>query len=290
MLLALILLLPQAERANLSPALETLIAARGTLSNPEFLRRTRALADGGDVSAAEMLGEIYRFGMFDVGPDLPKACDWHERAANSRGDAAHNLAMCFETGEGRTRDLARARTLYARADGLGWIQARCALGTMLVQGRGGAADPARGGALCRSAAEADNANAQADYGTFLLMGTIGPKDAAGARHWLTAAAEQRQANAAFLLGQMYWNGDGIPVDSAAAARWWKVAWDNGRKDAAALLARAVFKRMVPDGKTIADRSLLPEYLRWLRAAAAEDPDPARRAEYADIVATLERAD
>jgi TPR repeat protein len=289
MLLASFLLLLQAGGGDLSPALHSLIDGRGAMSDPQFIERVTMLADGGDASAAEMLGELHRSGGFGMARDLPKACDWHERAAKERGDAAHNLALCFETGEGRTRDPARARLLYARADALGWIQARCALGTMLVHGRGGAADPAKGGALCRAAAEAGNANAQSDYAIFLLMGQLGPKDAVGARRWFTAAAEQGQANAAFLLGQMYWKGDGAPVDRAAAARWWKVAWDNGRKDAAALLSREVFNRMVPDGKTV-DRSLLPEYLRWLRAAATEDPDPAERAKYAGILATLEGAD
>jgi TPR repeat protein len=286
MLLALLLLLTQADGTDLSPALKSLIDVRATLSDDEFLKRIRILADGGDLSAAEMLGETHRFGMFGITRDLSMACDWHERAALRRGDAAHNLAMCFEMGEGRPKDLPRARLLYARAAQLGWVQARCALGTMLVHGRGGRADPAKGGALCLSAAEAGNANAQTDYATFLLMGEIGPKDAAGARRWFTAAAEQRQANAAFLLGQMYWNGDGMPADSVAAGRWWRVAWDNGRKDAAALLAREVFKRMAPDGQSTVDRSLLPEYVRWLRAAATEDPDPAKRKEYAEIVATL----
>lgn len=287
MLTPLLLLLAQTVpdgAPELSPALAALVETRKSLEPEEFARRAEALAESGDASAAELVAEAYRFGGFGFARSPGKACDWHESAAKTRSDATHNLALCYETGEGRVRDLARARELYAEAAEMGWAQAKCALGTMLVAGRGGPADPPRGVELCRQAAETGNANAQTDYGGFVLMGQGVKRDAVAAREWLTLAAKQNQPNAAFLVAQIHWHGDGTPVDRAEAERWWRVAHEHGRKDAAAWIARAVFRRVSPDGKTIADRSLIPEWVKWAKAAAAEDPDPATRKQFADAMA------
>jgi len=282
MLPALFLVLAQAATdngASLSPAVQRLVETRATLPAGEFVRRIEALALTGDASAAEMAGEGSQFGGLGWSVDQPRACDWFERAAATRGDSAHNLALCHETGRGRPQDKAQARRLYAQAIGLGWVQAKCALGTMLVSGSGGPADVGRGLTLCREAAEAGNANAQTDYGTYLLLGQALPRDPVAARRWFLAAAGQNQANAAMLLGQMLWHGDGGTADPEGAAKWFEVAYDHGRKDAAAFLARAAFRRAAPDGKVV-DRSAVPDAIRWLRIAAAEDPDPEKRAGFA----------
>jgi TPR repeat protein len=110
-----------------------------------------------------------------------------------------------------------------------------------------------------------------------------------ARRWLTMAAEQKQANAAFLVAQIHWFGDGTPHDRALAEHWWRVAYDGGRKDAAIHVAQAIFKQIAPDGE-IADRARIPEWVQWLKTAAAEDPDPARRAQWQQSVDTLEKRD
>ncbi|HSX55738.1 MAG TPA: tetratricopeptide repeat protein, partial [Sphingomonas sp.] len=220
--------------------------------------------------------------------DPASACDWFERGAGKRGDATHNLALCYERGDGRPRDLARSRVLYQQAGTLGWVQAKCALGNLLILGQGGAVDAPRGVALCREAAETGNANAQADYGIFFLQGKIVPKDMAEARRWLTAAAEQKQANAAYLVAQIHWYGDGTPKDAAVAERWWRVAYDGGRKDAAIHVAQAISEQMPREGERITDLTRFPEWARWLRIAAAEDPDPAKRAKWKEAVESLEK--
>ena len=255
----------------------------------EFTRKLEALA-ATDAVAAELLGEALQRGGLGLPADPARACHWFERGAGKRGDATHNLARCHERGDGRPKDLARSRVLYEQAAALGWVQAKCALGNLLIGGQGGPADAMRGVALCREAAEAGNANAQADYGIFLLRGKVVPKDMVEARRWLTLAAEQKQANAAFLVAQIHWYGDGTPKDAATAERWWRGAYEGGRRDAAIHVAQAIFRQMAPDGKVIADRGLIPEYMRWLRVAAAEDPDPAKRAEWKKMVEALEKRD
>lgn len=294
MLPLLLLLVAQVAAAgqNYSPAVNALIADHARLAPGELARRLEVLANGGDTSAAEALGELSQQGALGVAANPELACDWYERASVERGDATHNLALCFETGKGRQQDLARARALYEAAAAKGWVQAKCALGTMLVSGRGGAADAARGVALCREAAEAGNAHAQTDYANYLLMGKAVPRDVVAARRWYTAAAEQNQPNAAFVLGQIYWKGDGVAADPAAAERWWRVAHEHGRADAAGLIVGAVFKRMITtrDGKQAIDRSMLPEAVQWLKIAAEKDPDPARRASFAETLKTLTARD
>lgn len=273
-----------------SPAVDALIADRSNLTPGEIIRRLEVLASEGDLSAAEVLGEAAQHGGFGVTADPAKACDWYERAAGERADSAHNLALCFETGSGRPHNPVRARSLYAAAAARGWIQAKCALGTMLVRGVGGPVDAPRGAALCREAAEAGNAHAQTDYANYLLMGQGVPKDMVEARRWYTAAAEQNQPNAALVLGQIYWNGDGVAADPRAAERWWRVAHAHGRADAAGLIVKAIFKRMITtrDGKQSIDRSMLPEAVHWLRIAAEKEPDPARRATFGETLKSLEK--
>lgn len=282
----LLLLAGQDAGLALSPPVTALLETRERLPPGEFVRRIEALALQGDASAAELAGEGSSFGQAGWPQDPAKACGWFERAASQRGDAAHNLALCYETGRGKPQDLAKARSFYADAARLGWVQAKCALGTMLVAGRGGAKDEARGVALCREAAEAGNANAQTDYGGWLLTGQHVPTDMVAARRWLSAAAGQGQHNAEFLLGQMLWNGDGGPADPQEAEAWWEKAYAGGRKDAAALLVRATLKRAIPDGKTVTDREALGEAVKWMERAAAEDPDPAVRERMAGLLKTL----
>ncbi|RYY45752.1 MAG: sel1 repeat family protein [Sphingomonadales bacterium] len=271
-----------------SPAVDALIADRANLASGELIKRLEALANGGDLSAAEALGEFAQHGGSSLPRNPTKACDWYARAAGERADSTHNLALCFKTENGRPRDAARARTLYGVAAAKGWIQAKCALGTMLVRGLGGPADAPRGVALCREAAVAGNAHAQTDYANYLLMGEGVSKDVVEARRWYTAAAEQNQPNAALVLGQICWNGDGVVADYAAAERWWRVAHDHGRADAAGLIVQAVFRRMITtrDGKQVVDRSMLPEAVHWLRIAAEKEPDPARRATFAETLKAL----
>lgn len=288
MLLALLLLASQSADGpvDFSPALQALIRQREAMPPSEFVARVEALAASGDDSATELAAESSHQGGLGWPRDLTKACQWHERASAHRADATHNLALCYENGEGWPQDLTRARTLYARAAEMGWVQAKCALGNLLVRGQGGPADPAKGVALCREAADAGNANAQTDYGFFLLEGRGIAKDMVAARVWLTKAAAQGQANAAFVLGQIYWNGDGTPTDFTAAERLFRLAYDHGRKDAAAWVARTIYKRISPDGKTISNREPLQDWVHWLKIAAAEDPDPALRANLAKVLQSL----
>lgn len=278
---------PAAE-ADISPEVRAVSAERGSLGNEAFLARVETLAQGGDSSAIELLGEIYVGGLFGTARNPAKACGYFERAANLRGDSAHNFARCHENGDGMPEDAAMARKWYARGAALGYLKSSCALGNLMIAGKGGPKDVAGGIGLCRKAAEAGNADAQTDLGNYLIAGKIVDRNVIEARKWYTRAAEQDQPNAQFVLGQILWNGDGTPVDYDAAVVWWKRAYAGGRKDAASLIVGGLFKRLLveSDGKTTVDRAQLPETIIWLERAATEDPDPVRRQRSSEILAKL----
>jgi TPR repeat protein len=209
-------------------------------------------------------------------PTAAGLCDVLERKQDRTPIELHELATCLFRGEGRPRDLARARALYREAADRGFARAQCALGNMMIQGEGGPTDVAGGLALCRRAAEAGEPHAQTDFGNYLLMGQVMPKDAVEARRWYTLAARQGQANAAFVLGQIYWNGDGVAQDRGEAARWWRVAHEGGRPEAIYLLAREAMMRFAAGGRDNVDPAAAEEALGWFTLAAERDPSPANR--------------
>jgi TPR repeat protein len=270
---------------DLAPSEAVRAAVVRLRSDPAALAKAlEELADVGDASAAQALGEVLSAGV-NGRPDHRRACDAFERAAGKRADSRHNLATCFFRGEGRPQDLERARSLYDQASRQGVTRSDCALGNMLLAGQGGPADPKRGLALCRKGAEAGDPDAQADLAGHLLAPRTGAKDAIAARAWLERAAGQGHANAALLLGKVHWNGDGTPKNNAEAARWWRAAHDTGNKQAAFLLGQEAFVRLGRSGATPAeaDPAALEDALRWLELAARDDPDPQARAQ-ADALA------
>jgi TPR repeat protein len=233
-----------------------------------------ALAAKGRSDAQEMLGEL-------LGPSGPSAlrdevaaCSWYAKAAASRADSLHNLALCAEKGVGGTPDLARAATLYKQAAERGYVKAMCALGNLYVSGRGVPKDEAKGATLCRQAAERGEPDAQTDLGNLYLQGV--PHDMVQARHWYELAAAQGQPNAEFVLGQIYWNGDGVARDQAKAAELWKAAYKGGRVDAAPLLAAWLFASWMsvhPRGDvTVLDEAIQYEQVAVRTASEAKQAD------------------
>lgn len=265
--------------AEVSEEVRTVLDERDNLP-PELLQqRLVALAESGDDSAAELLGEILSGGLFGVERDLTRACDYFEALGDRRPDGLHNQATCYYDGEGRPQDLARARTLYAQAAAAGWVQAWCAYGNMLLRGEGGPTDEAEGLRLCRTASAAGDRNAQTDYGGYLLMGVGTERDAVAARFILEQAAAQEQANAAFLLGQIHTKGDGTPTDNAAASEWFAKAFEWGRTDAAYEAANSNFRRGFieqEDGSVTLRPALLRESQQWVQVAKQIETEGSER--------------
>lgn len=246
---------------------------RGDLSGRSDLE---TLAAEGRSDAQEALGEI----LGPAGPialrDEVAACRWFAKAAASRADSLHNLALCAERGVGGTPDLARAASLYGQAAERGYAKSMCALGNLYVAGRGVPKDEAKGAALCRQAAQKGEADAETDLGNLYLRGIGVPHDMVQARHWYELAAAQGQPNAEFTLGQIYWNGDGIPRDQTKAVELWKAAYKGGRVEAAPRLAAWLFASWMSSHNR-GDTTVLDEAIQYEEVAVRTASD----AEHAD---------
>ena len=265
-----------------SPAVVAIVGKHGIDLPPEGMKAVEALDLAGDRTATALLGEILMRRR-----DYARGCDYAEKAGHQSG-AIHNLATCHFLGQGRPKDLERARALYAEAAEMGFAKAACAYGNMLMAGQGGPPDVARGLDLCRRAADAGEPDAQTDYGGYLLIGRYAARDAVLARRYLERAAAKRHANASFLLGQIYWNGDGVERDRAEAVRWLRVAHEGGRPDAGFLIATEIIGRLVDAGraKKPVPVSLVEEAEMWLRIAAERDPDSGKRSEAGQLLAEV----
>jgi uncharacterized protein len=293
--LAIIALLLAAESATLSnevavsPAVKALARKYAPNVTAEFETELEALEKGGDASAAALLGELLMMPNRQGGPDFVRSCD-HSEAAGRYPEGLQNLATCYFRGQGRSRDLGKARDLYHQAADQGYAQAACAYGNMLIAGQGGPIDIPRGLDLCRRAADAGIPDAQTDYGIYLLTGKYTARDPATARHYLSLAANQGQANAAFLLGQIYWNGDGVDKNGPDAALWWIRAYDGGRKDAPFLIGTAAM-RIVVEGaqaKHEVPTVAIEQARKWLGIAAKEDPDAEKREKAKELLGLLDQ--
>ena len=250
------------------------------------LDRLETLAGGGDVDAHNVLGELYA-GVGGVQRDRPKSCEHFRSAREARPSAAHNYGQCLWEGAYGARDFAEARIWYGRGADGDFLQAKCALGNMLIRGEGGPAEPERGVALCREAADAGEPNAQADMGDHYGGGRGVTQDYAIARQWYERAAAQRQRNAAFQRGVLDWNGLGGPIDLISASRWLEQAYEAGRKDAAILVGRSAFIRAVPNApRGPVDVVLLAQAKHWYEISVVEDPDPEARARSAVMLAQI----
>jgi TPR repeat protein len=280
--------------AAISPEVVALARKHGVNLPSDALAALERLDSAGDKSATALLGEYHMYRGQAPGSDWTRACDYSERAG-AYSSALHNLANCHFYGNGRPKDLPRARILYRQAMDLGMAKSACALGNMLIAGLGGGKDVEAGLDLCRRGADAGDSDAQTDYGGYLLTGEHKAKDSVLARRYLQAAAEKRQRNAAFLLGQIYWNGDGGARNRTEAARWLRVAHDAGRPDAAFLIGIEGLGRIVDASraKRPIEVAVLQETERWFRIAEETDPDPAKRSKASEmlrVLAAIQRGD
>lgn len=274
-----------ASPATANPALDRLglgedvQAAVGLLTGgqlDEGRRQLETLASAGRTDAAEVLGEFLGEGG-PWGKDRRAACRWFETAARDRGDGRHNLAFCFESGDGGRRDYAQAARLYGEASAMGFAKSSCALGNLMIAGKGVPRDVPGGVAQCLKGAEGGDPDAQTDVGNFYLLGEVVPKDMAKATFWYEKAAARKQANAALVLGQIYSNGDGVPKDAARAVELWTIAYEGGRIDAAYHLGMEAAGRAFDKGPPASvDLEALAAGIHYLEVTVRDDPDAGRR--------------
>ena len=279
--------LSETPSVTISPEVRAVASKHGINLPADAVAALERLDRSGDRSATVLLSEYHMYVGRTPGSNWTRACDYSEKAG-AYPSALHNLANCHFYGNGRPKDLSRARLLYRQAMDLGLAKAACALGNMLVAGLGGDKEVEAGLDLCRRGADAGDADAQTDYGGYLLIGEHVTKNAVLARRYLQAAANRKHRNAAFLLGQIHWNGDGTPKDRKEAVRWWKVADESGRPDAAYMIAMEALSRIVDARK--AKMPIPAEAVRdaevWLNRASTIEPSSDKKAQIPALLSEL----
>ena len=272
-----------------SPEVEAVLQRVVAQNDPRALRELKPLADAGDESALALIGEINLGGLFGQARNPQVACNYVARVKSGRPDALHNLANCFQFGEGMSRDLVRPRALYRRAAEGGFRQSICAYGNMLVSGEGGPADIPEGLRLCRYSAVAGDPNAQTDYGGYLLAGVGGERNPVTARFMFAQAVQKKQRNAAFLLAQIHQRGDGVEPSEARAREFYTKAYEWGRPDPAHQVALSHVRTGYSqnDGQTYVTASELEKAVEWLSISAQVHPDQAIRNQAAELTRNLD---
>jgi TPR repeat protein len=170
------------------------------------------------------------------------------------------LAISYETGNGVTKDEAKAAQLYRKASDLGNDQAMLNLGAMYVQGRGVRRDYAQAIALFRQAADQGNAQAMTNLGVMYGDGQGVAKSDAESLNWLEKAARLRNSNGLTYLALRYDDGNGVAQDQAKAAQLYREASNLGNRQAMLNLGKLYY-----EGKGVARD--YAEALRLFRQAA-----------------------
>ena len=148
---------------------------------------------------------------------------WRPLAEQGNASAQNNLGELYRTGRGVAQDYAAAGSWYRKAAEQGEALAQTNLGFMYANGLGVAKDYAAEMFWNRKAADQDSAQAQHNLGVMYENGHGVAQDYAAAVHWYRKAAEQGLATAQFNLGLMYFNGQGVPQDNVQAHKWFNLA-------------------------------------------------------------------
>jgi S1-C subfamily serine protease len=143
------------------------------------------------------------------------------KAKAEKGDveAQFDLGMCFEHGQGATRNPPEAAKWFRKAAEHGNASAQYELATMYYSGKGVAQDYAEAAKWSRKAAEQGHPTAQLYLGTMYDSGKGVAQDSTEAAKWSRKAAEQGYAVAQLYLGELYTNGNGVPKDYVEAYKW-----------------------------------------------------------------------
>ncbi|MCO6414097.1 MAG: SEL1-like repeat protein [Thiogranum sp.] len=164
------------------------------------LKLLRPYAEGGDVEAQWILGEIYSHAL--------------------------NLNSGTPNVRGVPRDLDEAAMWYRKAAKQGNQQAIGALALMYLYGLG-PKDAETAKELRSMAEQYGSADAEFRLGAQLSYGLGVPEDAEEAAKWLKKAALQDHAEAQLLLGQLYQEGRGVKMDQAMAVKLYRASANQG---------------------------------------------------------------
>src|SRR6266581_2841069 len=176
--------------------------------------------------------------IFELGRSYAKSRNFsialtHFRKAAAQGyaPAQNSIGVCYDNGEGVTKDESEAVNWYRKAALQGDIPGQLNLGSMYERGTGVPQNYSLALDWYLKAAMQGSAAAQDSVGYFYSKGMGIKRDDAEAVTWFRKAAEQGMAEAQYNLGTMYEHGQGVPENRQQALAWYRKAAEKGMEEA-----------------------------------------------------------
>ena len=138
-------------------------------------------------------------------------------------EAQYRLGLCYKTGEGTTKDTAKAYTWFQKAAEAGNLDAKYEYALLV--------DANQGFGWFKEAAEQGHAGAQNMLGRYYAEGWVSMKDDVQAFEWFYKAAEQGLAVAQYNVAVFCLDGRGVMQDDNVACLWFKEAAKQGYEPA-----------------------------------------------------------
>jgi len=236
------------DAADLGPLLRMLEATLKELPNPsadalpevpppqepEFVRKLRIRAKGGNVEAQRHLGGIYMVGD-QVSQDKKKGLKLIRHAAE-RGywEAQFDMGRLYVTGTGVEKNIEEAAKWYRLAEQNGVSLAKYKLAKILLETTKDN-EHKKSLKLLHEAARDGVADAQLDLGVMYLQGDKVDKNIRIGLEYIQKAAVRRSTLAQYNLGVVYARGIGVEQDFDKAHYWLQFAVKQGHKQAQKLL-------------------------------------------------------
>lgn len=211
-------------------------------------------ASNGHTLSQYRLGTLYSRGL-GVKENSKKACDLFEQSSIYPG-AAFNIAICYQTGDGRIKNLKKAHHYFLKAAKKQHVESQLAIAMDFEYGRGVAVNLKKARYWYRNVIN-NNYKSMQDYGMefngpqtyklkniakfnlaqMLYQGQGGSVDKKSGLSLMKEAANSGLAMAQNSLGVFYINGDGVTKNKNKAIYWFKRAADQNDADAIANLKK-----------------------------------------------------
>lgn len=178
----------------------------------------------------------YRLGLYYAGLDIYKAVYYYQLAADqSFAPAQVQLGICFEHGNGVTRDMKRAFQQYQRASSVGNIEAHNCLGLCYEFAKAVVKDDVRAVEYYTLAALKGLPEAQCRLGYCYEHGIGVERNMDTAVHFYRLSADQRFPQALYNMGMCFEYGYGVAVNMEEATRHYELAAEQGMIEAQSAL-------------------------------------------------------
>ena len=238
-------------------------------------------------------GELY---FQENPPNYFQEKSWFEQAV--QGGSAQGMAdlgWLYESGNGVTKDAAKALSLFTQAANGGSAEGMYRMGMAYQQGLGVPKDPAAACTWFVRAAMSNDAEGEEQAGYCYYNGTGVAQDHQAAFQWFAKAGQAGLLDGQLNAADMLERGDGWNQDSASAVLWYQVAANQGNAYAMTQLgahlrlgkgiawseAQAMqwFAKAAQTGYVPAETSLAVGYLNGLGQDAGQGKQDYQQAAY-----------